>query len=286
MSSCHDSIFLRRCDVRCEMWDEWRRGILRLCRFEVESGMLGQPKACRSHVIARTPVNQYRNLLSLGDAMKCLAPLQVMADYCKFCNLKGKHVDFKMIRSGLISLHLAVSQSSCWLPGTPPSRWCWIPSSLTRLLISSLTMKPFEVAVASSCQSIHASQHLTALNSTALHRSWVGFLCLGQWLLSLDDQMASCQSRGGVFQSHWKRLKGKGYIEGCYDKAHGVFSRPWSWNLFLLTGLGNLGTTWKLIFQRQGHENLQRIKETLAAGDNVVLMANHQTEADPQVGKE
>ena len=33
----------------------------------------------------------------------------------------------------------------------------------------------------------------------------------------------------------------------------------------------------------EGHENLKRIKETLAAGDNVVLMANHQTEADPQV---
>lgn len=102
---------------------------------------------------------------------------------------------------------------SCWLPGTPPSRWCWIPSSLTRLLISSLTMKPFEVAVASCCQSIQESMphSVTALNSTALQRSWVGFLCLGQWLLSLDDQMASCQSRGGVFQSHWKRLKGKGY---------------------------------------------------------------------------
>ena len=70
-----------------------------------------------------------------------------------------------------------------------------------------------------------------------------------------------------------------------------------SWNLFGLClnqfvwidsqQANGLGTTWKLIFQpRQGHENLQRIKETLAAGDNVVLMANHQTEADPQVGKE
>lgn len=211
--------------------------------------------------------------------------LQVMADYCKFCNLKGKHVDFKIdsIRCdqfafgsfprvvdcqehhplGDVGFHL--HWLAFWFPALPWSHSRW-------------QLRP--VVKASMPHSV------TALNSTALHRSWVGFLCLGQWLLSLDDQMASCQSRGRVFQSHWKRLKGKGYIEGCYDKAHGVFSRPWSWNLFLLTGLGNLGTTWKLIFQRQGHENLQRIKETLAAGDNVVLMANHQTEADPQVGKE
>ncbi|CAK9093882.1 unnamed protein product [Durusdinium trenchii] len=33
----------------------------------------------------------------------------------------------------------------------------------------------------------------------------------------------------------------------------------------------------------EGLEQLQSIKETLAKGDNVVLMANHQTEADPQV---
>jgi hypothetical protein len=30
-------------------------------------------------------------------------------------------------------------------------------------------------------------------------------------------------------------------------------------------------------------ENVQRIKEILGKGENVVLMANHQTEADPQV---
>eukprot|EP00438_Fugacium_kawagutii_P004568 Skav202826 [mRNA] locus=scaffold3852:192174:193262:- [translate_table: standard] len=33
----------------------------------------------------------------------------------------------------------------------------------------------------------------------------------------------------------------------------------------------------------QGLENVQGIKEKLAKGENVVLMANHQTEADPQV---
>ena len=33
----------------------------------------------------------------------------------------------------------------------------------------------------------------------------------------------------------------------------------------------------------EGLENVKAIKERLAAKDNVVLMANHQTEADPQV---
>ncbi|CAJ1354126.1 unnamed protein product, partial [Effrenium voratum] len=33
----------------------------------------------------------------------------------------------------------------------------------------------------------------------------------------------------------------------------------------------------------EGLENVQQVKEKLAAGENVVLMANHQTEADPQV---
>ena len=36
-------------------------------------------------------------------------------------------------------------------------------------------------------------------------------------------------------------------------------------------------------YWRQGLENVQRIKEILGKGENVVLMANHQTEADPQV---
>ena len=109
---------------------------------------------------------------------------------------------------------------SCWLwPGTPPSRCCWIPSSLTRLLISSPTMKPFEVPVC-----VTKASMLHSLFGTALHRSRVGFLCLGQWLLSLDDQMASCQSRGVVIERDMI-LKVKEAMTGSWSfscHAHGV----------------------------------------------------------------
>ena len=90
-----------------------------------------------------------------------------------------------------------------------PSRWCWIPSSLTRLLISSLTMKPFEVAVASSCQSIHASQcHSSAQRFTGPE---LDFYAWGNDFFRSMIKWRHAKVEAGVFQSHWKRVKGKGY---------------------------------------------------------------------------
>ena len=34
----------------------------------------------------------------------------------------------------------------------------------------------------------------------------------------------------------------------------------------------------------RGEDNMKKISEYIAKGDNVVILSNHQTEADPQVG--
>jgi len=99
-----------------------------------------------------------------------------MADYCKFCNLKGKNVDFKMIQSGLIYFHLAVSQELLTARNT----------TLSVMLDSIFTDSPFdfqpyhEAIRGGSCvllskhPGIHASQcHSLEQHSASEVLSWI-----------------------------------------------------------------------------------------------------------------